>query len=432
MARVVLTCWGSHGDIDPFLGLGLALRSRNHDVCIATIEYYRELVESAGLAFHAIRPRIEPTETPLIERIMDLRRGSEFLLKEVLFPAIEAMYDDIAAAAAGADLLVSHPVTFATPIVAERLRLPWASAVLAPTSMFSVFDYPAVPPAPWVKHLQRFGSWPGRIIVGVARRETRKWSAPIDSFRHRLGLPRGANPVLEGQHSPHLVLALYSRVLGEPQPDWPPHVTVTGHVFYDAPHGTALAPHLDAFLQGGPPPLVFTLGSSVVMIATDFWRESVEATRRLGARAVLLAGPDRAAPLEALLQREHGRGPRDIIAVERAPHSLLFPRAAVVIQQCGIGTLAQSLRSGRPMLAVPYSHDQPDNAWRARHLGMARVLYPARFTAARAAAHLRRLLDDGHYGTAASRVAEAVRAERGAAAACDAIERTFALGPTHG
>src|SRR5689334_21580055 len=116
-----------------------------------------------------------------------------------------------------------------------------------------------------------------------------------------------------------------------------------------------------------------------------------------------------------MLKRDRGAGgPRDIIAVERPPHSLLFPRSADVVQQCGVGTLAQSLRSGRPMLAVPYSHDQPDNAWRARHLGMARILYPSRFTGARAAAELRRLLEDPRYEAAASRVADAVRAERGA------------------
>ena len=39
------------------------------------------------------------------------------------------MFDDVSAAASQADLLVSHPVTFATPIVAERRGLPWASAV---------------------------------------------------------------------------------------------------------------------------------------------------------------------------------------------------------------------------------------------------------------------------------------------------------------
>lgn len=427
MARVVLTCWGSHGDVDPFLGLGLELRRRGHSVTVATLEYYRPLIETNGLAFSPIRPSVDPSDTATIARIMHPTRGSEYLLKQILFPAIGSMYHDVDAAAHGADLLVSHPITFATPIVAASRCLPWTNVVLAPTSMFSTFDYPAVPPAPWVKSLERFGRWPGRLIVGVARHQTAKWAEPVYRFRERLGLGRGANPVFEGQHAPSLVLAMYSRVLGDPQPDWPANVVVTGHAFHDAPHGTQLSPQLEQFLADGPAPIVFTLGSSVVMIASDFWRESLDAVRRLGARAVLLAGP-RAGELQAQLAREAHGGVARCFVAERAPHSLLFPRAAAVVQQCGVGTLAQSLRSGRPMLAVPYAHDQPDNAWRATHLGMAKTVHASRYHGRRAARALGGLLETPAYAQAAERVAAIVQAERGIVAACDAIESTFGLG----
>ena len=132
MARIVLACWGSHGDIDPFVGLGRGLQSRGHTVVFATLEYYRPLALAAGFEFCAIRPRIDPTETAVVEQIMDRRRGSEFLLTRIIIPNTEAMFEDLERAVEGADLLVSHPITFAAPIVAERHRMPWASAVLAP------------------------------------------------------------------------------------------------------------------------------------------------------------------------------------------------------------------------------------------------------------------------------------------------------------
>ena len=428
MARIVLTCWGSHGDVDPFLGLGVALRARGHDVTVATIEYYRAIVLGAGLAFHPIRPHVDPTDTVLIERIMDRNRGGEFLLRQVLFPAVDDMFADVDAAASGADLLVSHPITMATPIVAEYRRIPWANAVLAPTSMFSTYDVPVIPAAPWLKPLDRLGHWPGMLIVGLLRRATHGWAAPVFALRQRLGLAPGGNPVLEGQHSPSLVLALYSRLLGDPQPDWPPHVVVTGHVFYDAPHGTTLPAELESFLGDGPPPVVFTLGSSVVLIARNFWRESVAAITRLGARAVLLAGPEHVRLVEEAFGGSVGdAGRAGILAVDRAPHSRLFPRASVVVHQCGIGTMAQSLRSGRPMLGVPFAHDQPDNAWRAQRLGMSRTLYPSAYRAPRIAAALQLLQHEPVYSAAAARVARELGAETGAAAACDALEQTFRL-----
>ncbi|MFN7914796.1 MAG: glycosyltransferase [Vicinamibacterales bacterium] len=425
MARVVLTCWGSHGDIDPFLGLGLALRARGHDVTVATLEYYRALVTNAGLGFAALRPIADPSDIALIERIMDPARGSEFLLRDILFPAIADSVDDVNRAAEGADLLVSHPVTFATPIVAEQRRLPWASVVLAPASMFSVYDFPVLAPAPWVKSLSALGTWPARAILRMARRGTQQWAEPLFRFRQSVGLPAGLNPVLEGQHAPRLVLAMYSSCLGAPQPDWPPHVTVTGHAFHDAPHGKALSPDLEAFLAAGPAPLVFTLGSSVVRVAKDFWRESLDAVRRLGARAVMLAGPEAEHVRAAVAGDAALRG--SVVVAAGAPHSRLFPRASVVVQQCGIGTLAQSLRSGRPMLAVPWAHDQPDNAWRARALGMSRTVYPAQYRGARVAKELGALLADGRYAAAAARVASVVRQERGVEAASDALEQTFGL-----
>ena len=106
--------------------------------------------------------------------------------------------------------------------------------------------------------------------------------------RHELGLPPGEHPLFEGQFSPTLTLALFSRVLASPQPDWPPNVVVTGSVFYNGPE--ALQPELESFSNDGPPPVVFTLGSSAVAAAGRFYEESLDAVRRLRIRAVLLTG----------------------------------------------------------------------------------------------------------------------------------------------
>ncbi len=416
MARIVLTCWGSHGDVDPFLGLALELRARGHDVTIATMEFFRSVITGHGIGFHPIRPSADPSDGALIQRIMDPRRGPERLLNEFVFPGVGDMYDDLSPCVREADLLLSHPLTFATPILAEVHGIPWASAVLAPTSFFSAFDIPVMPQAPWLKRSGRFGHLLGAIFVRAVHGITRSWPNPVYQLRARLGLARGANPIFEGQHSPHLVLALFSKLLADPQPDWPQNTVVTGHVFNDTPHGTALPLELVRFLDQGPPPIVFTLGSSVVRAAGSFWDESIAAVRRMGARAVFLVGPDRLAAIQASL-------PPGCLAIDRAPHSLLFPRAAVIVHQCGVGTLGQGLRSGRPVLAIPFAHDQPDNAWRAARLGTARVLSPAAYRAPRIAAELATLIGDTSYRAAAERASELMSGERGAMAACDALER---------
>ena len=415
MARIVITSWGSYGDVNPYIGLALALRARGHTPVLAIPSYYRAVVEREGLEHAAVGPDVEPGDTTVVSRIMHARKGTQFLLRDLLAPAVDRTYDTLRAAAKGADLLVTHPVAFAGPVLAEATGVPWVSTVLAPASFMSEHDPFVMPPAPWLKRVERVTRWPTVLLMRAAHRMTRPWLAPVDALRARLGLPRGRHPVFEGQHSPTLVLALFSCVLAEPQPDWPPNVRVTGHVFYDAGHGASLDPALARFLDNGEPPVVFTLGSSAVLAAGRFYEESIEAVRRLGWRAVLLAGTERAPRLARSL-------PPEVLALDQAPHSLLLPRAAAVVQQCGIGTLAQGLRAGRPILAVPFAHDQPDNAWRAARLGVARTIPSGRYTARRAARELARLLGEPDYAARARTVSARVSAEDGAAAASDALE----------
>jgi len=111
--------------------------------------------------------------------------------------------------------------------------------------------------------------------------------------------------------------------------------------------------------------------------------------------------------------------------VDRAPHQSLFPRAAAVVHQGGAGTLAQTLRAGRPMLVVPHAHDQPDNASRVVKLGVATTVFPRAYRGRRVAHELERLLNDAAVAVRASEVAAIVRAEGGAAAAAAAIEQVL-------
>jgi UDP:flavonoid glycosyltransferase YjiC (YdhE family) len=94
-----------------------------------------------------------------------------------------------------------------------------------------------------------------------------------------------------------------------------------------------------------------------------------------------------------------------------------------VVHHGGIGTTAQALRAGRPMLVVPHAHDQPDNARRVCALGVARQLDARRYRARRVVRELTQLLTHRPYAVRAAAVGAVVAAEHGATAACDAMER---------
>jgi len=287
--RVVLNSWGSLGDLFPYIALGRALKAVGHSVALAVPAFYREMVERAGLEHVTVGPEVDPSDRALIASVMHPWKGPEFLVRNVLMPALRASYEQMRAAGQGADLIVTHPVAFAGPIVAQELGVRWVSTVLAPASMYSRIDPPVVLPVATAIALRRLGAWTMRPILAIARNATAKWVEPVSAVRRELGLPPGGNPLFDGQRSPHLNLALFSRVLAAPQRDWPANTEITGFPFYNEP---AVLPHeLDTFLDAGPAPVVFTLGSSAVWNPGAFYVESAKAVEQLGVRAVMLVGP---------------------------------------------------------------------------------------------------------------------------------------------
>jgi UDP:flavonoid glycosyltransferase YjiC (YdhE family) len=411
--RIIIATFGSLGDIHPYLALSSGLEQRGHEPIIATSECYGSIIEDAGIGFHAVRPDIHPEDIRLAPQILDPRTGPEFLIRNVMLPYLKESYSDLWDATEGADLLLTHPITYAGPIVAEKRGLRRFSTILSPMSFFSAHDLPVFPGFPKLAELRRLGPGACRYLLRFARWVTREWSRPVEDLRKEVGLPAGGNPFYEGQFSTELNLALFSKVLAKPQPDWPPNTLVTGYPFYEETK-TSLAPEIERFLSFGPPPIIFTLGSSAVMAPGGFYQESVKAAKALGKRALLLVGKDSRDGLGDL--------PDGIMAFDYAPYSRIFPRAAAIVHQGGIGTTGEALRSGRPMLVVPFAFDQPDNGFRVSRLGVARTLYPSRYTATRASEHLDILLSDPSYAARAFQVSREVLSEDGVKAACDAIE----------
>lgn len=381
---------------------------------LATLRHYGPRIAAAGLGFHPIGPDFDPTDPVELKRAMHKRRGPEYVLREMTLGHLRTAFDDLRPAAAAADLVVTHPLALGAQLLARAAGRPWASTVLSPLSLFSTTDPAIFSGVPFERSLARLGPRGQRVVLRLADFVLSRWLAPYRAIEAELGLAPGPNPILHGQHSPHLVLALFSPLFGPRQADWPPNTVAAGFPFLADPQ--PLAPELERFLAAGPPPVVFTLGSAAVGAAGKFYERSIAAVERLELRAVLLIGNDPAnLPRRAL--------PRNLLTVPYAPHAALFARAAVVVHQGGVGTSAEALRSGKPMLVVPHCHDQPDNAHRLVRLGVARAIPAERYTARRAARALAALLQDAAAAERARVLGEQIAAETGVSTACEALER---------
>jgi UDP:flavonoid glycosyltransferase YjiC (YdhE family) len=422
--RIIISTFGSFGDIHPYVAIALELRERGHTPVIATSEVYREKMDALRLPFHPIRPDMPSYDQPeelskLAADLINPRSGTGKVM-ELFLKGLSDVYEDLNAAVEGADLLLTHPLPLVGPIVAQKRGLPWVSSVLAPISLLSAYDPPVPPQLPALYHLMKHSPAFTRFLLRMGRIQFDRLMKPVYRLRAELNLPRGEQPLYGGQHSPTLVLALFSEVMGSPQRDWPSQTVVTGFPFYDRRDffsESETPPGLLRFLDDGPPPIVFTLGSSAFWVAKDFYRDSIAAAQALGQRALLLIGHQRNLPPEPL--------PPGMAAFEYAPFGEVLPRALAVVHQGGVGTTGQGLRSGRPVLIVPHAHDQFDNAMRVVRQGCGRMIARPRYNATSATRELRALIENRDYAADAKRVGELVRKENGAVAAVDAIEKVL-------
>ena len=396
--RILIATFGSLGDLFPYLNIAKHLTESGHTVTFATNERHRERVEAAGYAFRPLRPHLA-FDPESFNRVFSEFDGGRYLLRELMFPAIRDSYEDLKNALPSHDVVVSHVLTFAAPLLARQSGVPWVSSILAPLSFFSRTDPPLVS-----LPIKRLPPKILNLINRAAQRSTKDWSGPYHQLREELGQISTGNPLFEGQHSPTSVLALFSKHFAAPQPDWPKQTTLTG--FPLAPPA-ALPPEIERFLAAGPPPIVFTLGSSAVALPGKFF----EAARALGMRAILLTG-ENSIPASP-----------DVLAVDYAPHSAVFPHAAAIVHQAGIGTASEVLRSGRPSLAVPFAFDQPDNAARMERFGVARILSRRAVKPANLRRELKVLLENPNYAEAAKRLAGNIRSEDGARTAASVLEK---------
>ncbi len=414
MSRFLITTLGSLGDLHPYLAVARILVKHGHEAVIATTEDYRAAVKSAGVEFAAVGPSMAELENyqTLVAKLYDVRRGPEYLVRHLVMPHLRTSYEHLLRASDGADLLVSHPLSVTLPLVAERRKLPWVATVLSPMSFVSCYDPPLIPGAPWMQMFRTLGPMPYRLLFGLFKRGLRSWESPLRDLRHELGLtPSNGMAMFEGQFSPLLNLALFDPQLAQPQPDWPANTRICGSPIYDgALPDNSILEDMDRFLADGGPPVVVALGSSAVWVAGDFWDNSVAAVRHMGRRAILITGPTVPESL-----------PDNVRAFPYLPYSRVFPRAAVVVHQAGIGTLAQAMRAGRPQLIVPLAFDQPDNAQRAHTLGVGRVLPFKRATERQLSSELALLLARSSYADAAHSIGEALARTDGAACAANEL-----------
>ncbi len=407
---ILIAAVGSHGDVHPFVGIGMGLRARGHRVRVIVNPHFESIVRGAGLEMVPLGTDAEYRALATHPDLWHPTRGPKYIFQQMgalVPPVYQAIADHHVP---GKSVVVQSTLAMGARVAQDKLGIPTATVHLQPAVIRSVILPPILPGAvlPW--WLPMMGR---RLLLSFADKFILDpMVAPeLNRFRATLGLSSPARNIVHGWwNSPQRVIGLFPAWYAPPQRDWPPQLKLTGFPLYDERGVSSLSPELDAFLRGGTPPIAFTPGSAMWK-ADEFFKQGAEACRILGRRGLLLS-------------RHADHIPRDlpagVIHVPYAPFGELLPRCAALVHHGGIGTTAQAMAGGVPQIIMPFSHDQPDNADRANKLGVARAIPPRDFTAERVARVLSEMLDD-------SMVRDSCRAVAKRFEKCDAIARTCEL-----
>ncbi len=412
--RFLLSAFGSHGDVHPFIGLGQVLRSRGHDVAVAASAEFVSLIESTGLAAIGLG---EPGEFKRMASNPDVwhpRRGAPTIWNGVL-DVTEASYRTLFRHASHDTIVVGSTLSLAARAVAEVKGLRWASVHLQPIVFYSTTAMPVLPGVPRVvTKLPPFVL--ERVYDGADRYVLDPMIAPrLNAFRATLGLPAVDKIMREHIHAPGLTIGFWPEWFAPRQDDWPAQARLAGFPMYDESDVTPLPDELVKFLDDGDPPVAFTPGSAM-LFGRRFFTAAAEACRRAGLRGLLLTRHAENVP---------GDLPPGVIHVPYAPFGKLLPRCSALVFHGGVGTMSQALAAGVPQLVMPMAHDQFDNAARAKRLGVGDELSVRRFKPKPLAKKLTRLTSDPAVRTACKKIAGNFDGTPGTRRAADLLESVF-------
>lgn len=409
--HILISCFGSAGDVHPFMAIGQALQQRGHRVELLTSAYFRERIEAAGLGFVPVGS-VEDYQAAVADpTLWHPRRGFAKVWQTVQASLPEA-YRSLLARVQSDSVLVGSTLALNSRLVQEKTGLPGATVHLSPACFFSAFAPAVLPGVAW---LGRLPPWLVRHALNAIEQN---FLDPVvlpgfNAFRGDIGLPPVKRVMSQWLNAPECVIGAFPDWFAARQPDWPSNSMTVDFPRWNARSRASLDPALDEFLRSGPAPIGITPGSAMTH-GHDLFERALAACAALNLRAVVITPWRKQLP---------ARLPDSVHPVTYAPFDLLLPRLRALIHHGGIGTLAQGLIAGIPQLIAPFAHDQFDNAARVRQLGVGASAAPTARVGSWTRT-LRALVESDAVSTACAYWAERSRAAQPAASRiADQIER---------
>jgi sterol 3beta-glucosyltransferase len=401
--RITILTYGSRGDVQPFVALGVGLIGVGYTVRLVGPAKFDAFVREHGLDFEPIEGDPGELTQAFVDRA-GLNGPRMFVeMARHILPFARSAFDAMERAIADADLVIHSFMMLDGGHTLARMRsVPDISVqffpVFLPTGSFPAVVFPDLP-------LGKRYRWVSHQLVAASFRYGSRWLYRLLRFSSP-DLPALAPWPFSRRHAGEMsVLMAYSRhVLPKPA-DWPGYAHVTGYWQLPPPPDWRPPDDLVQFLDSGSQPVFFSPGSMKTEKLQEVVTMAIASVRAHGQRLVLGVSP------EALEGIDLGS---DVFAISDVPHSWLFPRMGYILQHGGAGTTGAAVSAGVPTTAIPFTADQAFWARQLHRLGVGPAAPSIRkLTRKRLDALLSEVFSNSNYRRRARALAEKLRHENG-------------------
>lgn len=362
MTRVIITAIGSAGDVHPLLGIGAALAARGHEIVFCSHAPFADAATRQRFEFVPIGTAADYA-TAMANPALWHPRTSFRTLWAVIAPTLRPHFHTLAALTRDDTVLVGTLWAFSARLMQEMYRVPLVSVQVSPSTLLSAHA-PPTHPRLTISHRLPLGV-KAALLRLIERHALDKVCGPaLNALRTQLGLAPATRIFGEWLHSTDGVLCLFPEWFAQPQPDWPAPRLMSGFPLFNDTTVHAPDPQLDAFIEAGERPVVFTAGSTLIDHAR-YTAAVGSALKESGLRGILLTPDAPSAEARA------GQDDTQSVLLKRryVPLQTLLPRCRALVHHGGIGTAALAYAAGIPQIVTPFAHDQFDNAQRVAASG---------------------------------------------------------------
>jgi UDP:flavonoid glycosyltransferase YjiC (YdhE family) len=399
--KIVLSTFGSRGDVQPMLALALGFQAAGHEALLIGPPEKAAWAAELGCPYQPAGNDV----TALIDT-MDAAHTvrSALIFTQYVRREVAVQFEQLPSLVQGADMIVAASLCFGLASMAEASQIPYRFITFAPQLMPSGYH-----PFPAFRH-QCLPNWCNRAGWHLAKAMDRfNLTRLVNNYRRKMGL-LPITDFLAHIMGPRVIVASDAAVAAVP-PDVKPEYIQTGYMHLSQPQQQL--PDLEQYLAAGTKPIYVGFGS---MPPRDQARQVpliVNAARCVGRRVVISRF------WQAPRAEEYGD---DVFFIQKYPHRQLFPKMAAIVHHGGAGTTATAAISGVPQVVIPHILDQYYWGEQIRRSGLGPPpVWRSGMTAAKLTKAIQACLEERSYWQKARFVGQQIRRENGVQQTIEAI-----------